>query len=315
MEQYKHDEPTSRSSSDAKSADRQTAQSSNRPKNNKPLIATSIICVVLAVAGIAFGIYGMFLKPQPADQSSQASSSTEPNDQNASADGDTSSSGNTSDATSISPVSPQEAEKLLADKYNFKESQIVMYDGWHNYLEDFNQPNKILFTIYQIRDSLGAPQLVESDRPLVKSTIGFEDFKKIYEDYFGKDEPLERKDYDLNGVYEKLVYNEDGDSFDIYSKTGLGGYSTITLKSKVIKAEGIENGFKALVLTVTLNEIASQNAKDFFGKSLDGQGNEYYNVPISEDELAKIRESLSAYEFTFKNQDDGYKLTSITKIQ
>ena len=33
------------------------AKVTSKPKNSKPLIATSIICAILAVAGIAFGIY------------------------------------------------------------------------------------------------------------------------------------------------------------------------------------------------------------------------------------------------------------------
>lgn len=36
-----------------------------KPQSSKVLLVTTIICAVLAVAGIAFGVYGMFLKPEP----------------------------------------------------------------------------------------------------------------------------------------------------------------------------------------------------------------------------------------------------------
>ena len=40
-------------------------QSHDASKKPKALITTAIICAILAVAGIAFGIYGMFFQPQP----------------------------------------------------------------------------------------------------------------------------------------------------------------------------------------------------------------------------------------------------------
>ncbi|MBR3052267.1 hypothetical protein IKG60_01440 [Candidatus Saccharibacteria bacterium] len=279
-------------------------------KSNAPTII-ACLCALLAVAGVAFGVYGMFLQPKPTREANY----TESIGNNDASANSTTENDDVTEVVAVSPISALEVEKILADKYNFKDSQMVIFDGWHNYIEDFSQPNKLLFTINQMRDELGAPQPVEGDKPLVMYNIGFDDFKTIYENYFGEDEPLERKDYELNGIYERIEYNSDGNSFNIYSKTGLGGYSTVALKRKVVKTEGTENGFKATVATVTLNEIASQSVKDFLGKSGDGQGNEYYNIPISEEELGKIRESLSVYEFNFKKEGNDYKLTSITKLQ
>lgn len=48
-------------------------------KKPKALIATVIICAILAIAGVTFGTYGMFLKPQPNNQPepNQTSSNTE----------------------------------------------------------------------------------------------------------------------------------------------------------------------------------------------------------------------------------------------
>ena len=42
-----------------------TPDSPHKSPNPKPLIVTTIICAILAIAGVAFGIYGMFLKPEP----------------------------------------------------------------------------------------------------------------------------------------------------------------------------------------------------------------------------------------------------------
>lgn len=40
----------------------------SKPQNTKALLATTIICALLAIAGIAFGVYGMFFQPQPINQ-------------------------------------------------------------------------------------------------------------------------------------------------------------------------------------------------------------------------------------------------------
>ena len=252
----------------------------------------------------------MFLKPEPKCETGCTETTSEADATNTS----TTASNSATDKAIPSPVSVTEATELLANKYNFKDSQAVIFDGWHSYIKDFSLPKKLLFTFYQLWDELESPQPVESDGLKVKYNIGFERFKNAYEEYFGTDEPLEKKDYTLNGIVEEIRYNADDNSFDFISKNGIGGTTTVALKTKVIKTEGTENGFKAIVATVTINQVASQNAKDFLGKSSDGQGNEYYNVPISEEELAKMYESLSVYEFNFTKENDSYKLTSITKV-
>lgn len=58
------------------------AKATSKPKNSKPLIATSIICAILAVAGVAFGIYGMFLQPpQKCEVNCEQTSNSNTNDQ------------------------------------------------------------------------------------------------------------------------------------------------------------------------------------------------------------------------------------------
>lgn len=285
------------------------AKATSKPKNSKPLIATSIICAILAVAGIAFGVYGMFLKPAPTCETNCTSIPDSTND-----NADTKENDEQSSDSAISPVSVEQATTLLDEKYNFKSRQMVIFDGWHNYIKNFNQANKLLLTIYQIQDKLGQSRLADGDKPVVVYNIGFEDFKAAYENLFGTEEQLDKKDYELNGVYLNMKYNSEDDSFDIYSKTGLGGYSTISLLGKVVETIGTNNGFKAIVATVTLNEVASQSTDEFLGKSGDGQGNEYYSIIMPEGTVNEIRESLAVYEFNFIKEGDDYKLTTVTEL-
>ncbi len=302
---------SSSSADNAKVTSAQTLSSlqSSKPHNSKLLIATSIFCAILAVAGIAFGIYGMFLKPASTCETNCTAIPDSAND-----NADTKGNDKQSSDSAISPVSVEQATTLLDEKYNFKNRQMVIFDGWHNYIKNFNQANKLLLTIYQIQDELGQAQPADGDKPVVVYNIGFEDFKAAYENLFGTEEQLDKKDYELNGVYLNMEYNSEDDSFDIYSKTGLGGYSTMSLLRKVVETIGTNDGFKAIVATVTLNEVASQSTDEFLGKSGDGQGNEYYNIIMPEGTVNEIRESLAVYEFNFIKEGDDYKLTTVTEL-
>ncbi|MBR3115913.1 hypothetical protein IKF30_01660 [Candidatus Saccharibacteria bacterium] len=276
------------------------------PSKPKALIATAIICAILAVAGIAFGIYGMFFQPQPKCETN----CIQPSENNSNTNEDEPS----SDSSTLSPVSTEQATTLLDEKYGFEDEQKVIFDGWHNYIKDFNQANKILFTIYHLKDKLGTAQPTNDYEPVVVYNINFDDFETAYKYYFGNEEPLEKKDYELDGVFSKIQYNANDDSFNVYSKNGLGGTTSIAMLRKVLETIGTEKGFKAIVATVTINEVVTQDKNGFLGESGDGQGNMYYSIGMSEDAVEEIRDSLSVYEFNFIKENDDYKLTAITKL-
>ena len=62
------------------------------------------------------------------------------------------------------------------------------------------------------------------------------------------------------------------------------------------------------------NLLPQQDAEEFLGKSSQGDGKWFYEIIMADDILEEIRDSLSAYEFNFVNDDDEYKLVSIEKI-
>ncbi|RYC74675.1 hypothetical protein [Candidatus Nanosyncoccus alces] len=202
-------------------------------------------------------------------------------------------------------VSIAQVESLLRDKYKFDARETVFIDGWPRYIEKLNQADKILFTIYQLWDN-GIPAAVQN--------ISFDDFNNTYVYYFGSTEPLEKKDYQLDSVISKIIYRPENDSFDIYFPDGIGGVSFTRLLSKVNNVTATKDGFKATILAVTIDSRVQQDAEEFLGKSSQGDGKWFYEIIMADDVLEEIRDSLSAYEFNFVNDDDEYKLVSIEKI-
>lgn len=62
------------------SAQTLSSRQSSKPHNSKLLIATTIICAILAITGIAFGVYGMFLKPTLKCETNCEQTSSSPSD-------------------------------------------------------------------------------------------------------------------------------------------------------------------------------------------------------------------------------------------
>lgn len=215
----------------------------------------------------------------------------------------------------IGALSTAQVESLLRDKYKFNTIETVFIDGWPKYIENLDQANKILFTIYQLTDGnkFDSGRYTEDEAAIVRN-ISFDDFNDVYIYYFGNAEPLEKKDYHLDSIISKIVYRPENNSFNVYFPDGIGGYSTTRLLSKLDSIFATTNGFKAVVLTVTLNSEVQQDTEESLSKSSQGNGKWFYNITMDDDVLEEIRNSLSAYEFNFINDDGEYKLVSIDKI-
>lgn len=211
-------------------------------------------------------------------------------------------------------ISISQVESLLKDKYKFDTSTMVIYDGWHKYIENLDRSNKILFTIYRAwnENKFRSEQSTDSCDPIIYN-IGFNEFNDLYIYYFGDTEPLERKDYQFDSLVTTAIYNSNNDGFDIYFPNCIGGYSTERLLSKVDKVANTDDGFKATVLAVTLDSVVREDAKEVLGPGII-DGVEYYEISMTDDVLEKIRNSLSAYEFNFIDDNGEYKLVSIEKI-
>lgn len=271
-------------------------------KSNQTLL---IILVILLIAALATGGIFAYLYFSNGTQSStdnQTSTSEVVIDTEEESD---------NNATSVSLA---QAESLLRNKYELDSLATVFIDGWPKYIENLDQTNKILFTIYQVqRDNKFSPEHYVDNVPAIVKNIAFDDFNDAYVYYFGDTEPLEKKDYKLDSVISKIVYRSEDDSFDVYFPDGIGGYSTTRMLSKVDNVVVTKDGFKATILAVTLDSNVRQNVEESLGKSGDGT-NWFYEILMTDETLEEIRDSLSAYEFNFTNEAGEYKLVSINKI-
>lgn len=268
-------------------------QATKSTKSTKPLIIILAILFVLSLGTAAVFAYLYFsnnsqILASTPNTTSEITEPTEPEDE-----------------PETNTMSITQVESLLRDKYKFNARETVFIDGWPRYIEKLDQADKILFTIYRLWDN-GIPATVQN--------ISFDDFNNTYVYYFGSTEPLEKKDYQLNSVISKIIYRPENDSFDIYFPDGIGGVSFTRLLSKVNNVTATKDGFKATVLAVTIDSRVQQDAEEFLGKSSQGDGKWFYEIIMADDVLEEIRDSLSAYEFNFVNDDDEYKLVSIEKI-
>ncbi len=253
-------------------------------KKSKGLIALSVIAIVLAIAGAAFGVYYFMdsnnksseidnLRTKITLLKTETETEIELEEDTSIATTETSSNKTT--------VTIAEAEKLLEDKFDFKGPYRPMFDGWYRYVEKFDQSSKILFTIYHNRDKFS---LLGQDS---SQTISYDVLNSSYTYYFGDKEPLEKKSYtlDSNAYLNEIIYHPETDNFSVTFPDGIGGTTPELIYYKVAKTIATNDGFNAIVVSAYTSEA-----------DMDPPA------------------VLSAYEFKFVKEDNEYKLTSIEKL-
>jgi hypothetical protein len=253
-------------------------------KKSKGLIALSVIAIVLAIAGAAFGVYYFMdsnnksseidnLRTKITLLKTKTETEIELEEDTSIATTETSSNKTT--------VTIAEAEKLLEDKFDFKGPYRPMFDGWYRYVEKFDQSSKILFTIYHNRDKFS---LLGQDS---SQTISYDVLNSSYTYYFGDKEPLEKKSYtlDSNAYLNEINYHPETDNFSVTFPDGIGGTTPELVYYKVAKTIATNDGFNAIVVSAYTSEA-----------DMDPPA------------------VLSAYEFKFVKEDNEYKLTSIEKL-
>ena len=207
-------------------------------KKSKGLIALSVIAIVLAIAGAAFGVYYFM------DSNNKSSEIDNLRTKITLLKTETETSSNKTTVTIA------EAEKLLEDKFDFKGPYRPMFDGWYRYVEKFDQSSKILFTIYHNRDKFS---LLGQDS---SQTISYDVLNSSYTYYFGDKEPLEKKSYtlDSNAYLNKMIYHPETDNFSVTFPDGLGGTTPELIYYKVAKTIATNNGFNAIVVSAYTSE-------------------------------------------------------------
>ena len=251
-------------------------------KKSKGLIVLSVITTVLAVAGVAFGVYFFIDSNNKSTENANlrtkiallnTETETELEEDTLISTTETSSNKTT--------VTIAEAEKLLEDKFDFKGPYRPMFDGWYRYVEKFDQSSKILFTFYHNRDKFS---LLGQDS---SQTISYDVLNSSYIYYFGDKEPLEKKSYtlDSNAYLNEIIYHPETDNFSVTFPDGIGGTTPELIYYKVAKTIATNDGFNAIVVSAYTSEA-----------DMDPPA------------------VLSAYEFKFVKEDNEYKLTSIEKL-
>lgn len=265
-------------------------------KKFKSLITLSVITTILAIAGIAFGIYGIFFQTKETCQTNCAQ-----NQNNYSVD---------ILSTDESPLTITEATALV-EKYGFEEQIMVFGDSLATFIDNYDQNAKLVYAIHESKDNLSEANF-SSVEPVYTRTISYEDLNNKYNYYYGG--TLEKSNYELKSFeLIKMEYTPDNDLFTIYYRDGLGGYSTTWLLNRIISVSGTDESPSVITTSVTIDADVRQSKEYSIGTSSDGK-NEYYDIYMDKEDLKIIQESLKAYKFNFTKKDGEYKLVSIEKL-
>lgn len=296
MEKAQEESKVINVNTEVKTLDAETAtEATNAVKKPRGLVVTAVITSILAVAGVAFGVYGML---GPVEEPVAPGDISQEEDQ---------------EAESVPSVA--EVTKLLADKYGFDGAEMLLFnDSLAENLDDFGLEAKLMIVTMDkstVDNSYEKCDYREEIGSCVYK-VGYDKFNERYHYYFAG-EDLAKTDYDLaNRIPYKLVYLADTDEFEVYFPDGgIGGYSTKYLIGKVSSVRATIDGYVATVVTA---EIDTKIDGDYDGAYSTGDDKWTNYVMISEEDLAKIQDSLSAYEFEFVVEDGESKLVNIRKI-
>lgn len=268
-----------------------------KPKKSKGLIATATIMTILALAGIGFGVYGMFFYEKPTCEINCSENNSE-------VDSESDDPENTNTAPTVSEV-----QQLLKTKYGFEEVRNTFGTGiassiWER-LDSFNDRLKIAYTIKSSEDILSEADWTQN--PVIR----YADYNALNERYkllFGNDNDLPKntEEYEIDSyAITKAVYVPESDSYEIYFANGLGGAPKDYILSKVIDVTGSEESFTATVASI----VVDSRVEDRVVNTNPDNGN--YFTTMSPEYLTETQESLTSHKLNFIKENGEYKLISI----
>ncbi len=270
-----------------------------KSKNTKTL--TWIFGILAVIALVATGVFAYLYftsQPQPTPTSDTPTTIIEPTD----------------DVQASSIPTAAEVAQLLEDKYDFSAEERYFCIGARDIvcgINNFDTDKKLQFIIGHAPETLFTNERYV-DVSYIRN-IKYDDLNKLYNDYFGSLENINKEDHDFENSYLiGMKYLSESDSFDIQFKDGLGGTTTVSVFNKVVETNESENGFVATIISVTINNVVSSTEEPFSGNSVDGQ--KLYQMGIPSEDVAEIQESLSAYHFNFLEENGEHKLISIEKL-
>lgn len=272
------------------------------PKSQKPLIwCLGILALISLVAAVVFA-YLYFTPPNNSQSNTQSQTQETKKD----------------DEPDSSLPTVAEVRRLLSEKYKFKEEGVgdlcFSRESIACGMDDFSQESKIQYTIFNIDDSKYTISTSNDGSPLIVKSIKYEELNNQFKDFFGSTEEIEKKDYLFKNAISEVIYRQEDDSFEIKFLDGLGGMSSVEMFNKIVGIEKTENGFSATILRVNFDQAAHSTDPNSIFESSNGT-TKFYDMLLSDEDKNTIKESLSAYEFRFIDEEGGYKLYSIRKIQ
>ncbi len=276
-------------------------QDNNQPitpviKKSKGPVVCSALCIILALAGIGFGVYGMFFnKPSaPATKSDD----------------------NTSTVTKETP-SRETVAKLLKDKYDLDEYNTescggrILTAGVFDNDGDFDSLVKVSLILKKEYLRVDRTDFNECNGLCVYDTISYDELNEKAHKLFGNSYDLAKEGYGkpyVTGI-DDVEYVAESDSFKVKYITGIGcagtpeGYYT-----NVIDVKGTEKGFTALISAFKVDATKAESN----GFYITGCGQSDYNYCPNID-MDTIKTEQKAYDLEFIEEDGGYKLINATK--
>lgn len=275
-------------------------------KKSKGPVICSALCIILALSGIGFGVYGMFFQEKASTPVEEKGGS----------------------AVQKEAPSREKVAELLKNKYAIKD---INREGWCGGTlvsvlkgedsEEFNESTKLALILNE-NYSTAIIAVTEEEYDACEGscslrTISYADLNQKYHYYFGSDKDLEKKTYSDLGEYglpvisgNAVVYNQETDKFEVKFMDGLGcAHVPDWYYNKISSVTATENGFIATSV-VTHIDATKAIAEGFTGDSECG-GPRSYKCPIIEE--GSVSADSSVYDLSFVEEDGEYKLVNVTK--
>ena len=302
--------------------------SHDAPRKPKALITTAITCAILAVAGIAFGIYGMFFQPQPKCETNCEQTSGTASDIQES----TSESNEEVEITNTYILRDLD-EKLALLHFTHQTSPTLSFHfGLHSefplYKEgNLNDTAKLTRVVYSLGNY--SREAYASEKEAIAANFGLSEFETSsievinadiaddkYYDTFGE-KPVRETTIDRK-VCNSYTYDQ---SLNIYfSIPGCGG--TSSLDSNYYKTKYTTQGDHAYVYVKTaVMDFSSGNIYCDAGSfetenaALCGSGTKNSDGMFEFSEDSIDHDSLATYRFIFNLADNGtYYFEKVEKV-
>lgn len=262
------------------------------PTKSKGPAICSALCIILALAGIGFGVYGMFFNKTSAPAKSDD---------------------NTSTVTTEVPTREKVA-LVLRDRFGLEEFNDsscggkVLSAGLFANDAEFDSLLKVSVILRRDYHDLSNIDYDDCNGLCAYKTISYAELNEKAHQLFGNSYDLAKEGYGtpygVMGI-QNVEYVSETDSFKVKYISGIGcagepaGYY-----ANVVDVKASDTGFTATVsvLGFDASEAEGNGSRDY------GDGILHPNININ-----TVKTAHKLYSFDFIDEDGGYKLVNVTK--